>query len=59
MATRKKTNADPTGDQLDILKKLLIVELYKLKVPKHDIAKKLKINNDAVSNFLKGAEKQE
>jgi predicted transcriptional regulator len=42
-----------------LLKKLLMLELFKLGVSQGDIGKKLKINKAAVNEFLRGIEKGE
>lgn len=39
------------------IKKLLILELFKLGVPQTEIGKKLKIDVHTVNNFLKGVKK--
>jgi hypothetical protein len=40
-----------------LIKKLLILELFKLGVPQTEIGKKLKTDIHAVNNFLKGVKK--
>ena len=40
---------------VQLIKKLLILELFKLGVPQKDIGLKLKISITAVNQFLKGA----
>ena len=47
------------SEHIELLKKLLILELFKLRVPQKDIAKKLKMKLETVNGFLKGTHKQE
>lgn len=46
-------------DHADLLKKILILELFKLNVPQKEIGKKLKITINVVNAFLKGIKKPE
>ena len=49
----KQTNEEAK----ELIRKSLILELFKLKVPQSDIAKKLKMNINEVNGFLKGIRK--
>lgn len=53
--TENRTSSEDT----ELLKKLLILELFKLKVPQNNIARKLKINVATVNALLKGIKKSE
>lgn len=53
--TENRTSSEDT----ELLKKLLILELFKLKVPQNNIARKLKINVATVNALLKGIKKPE
>mgnify|MGYP001595125667 CR=1 FL=1 len=52
----KSTNEAREAD-VDLLKKLLILELFKLGVPQVEIGKKVKMNITSVNALLKGAKK--
>lgn len=41
----------------DLLKKILILELFQLGVPQGEIGKKVKMQTKAVNNFLKSVKK--
>lgn len=43
----------------DLLRKLLVLELFNLNVSHLDISRKLKINKNSVTEFLKGIKKGE
>ena len=46
------------GDELaDLLKKLLVVQLFQLGVPQAQIAKKVKLSINVVNDLLKGIKK--
>ena len=53
MAKKAKTD-DPNEEVRSLLKKLLILQLFELRVSQGDIAKKLKVDVHAVNEFLKG-----
>jgi hypothetical protein len=50
----ENTGVHQEDAQVDLLKKLLMLELFKLGVPQSAIGKKLKIKTEAVNGFLKG-----
>jgi len=56
-----KKNTKPSSDASEgdagILKKLLILELFKLGVPQAEIGKKVKMNLKAVNVLLKGCKR--
>ncbi len=55
-----KKNTKPTEDResdSNLIKKLLILELFKLGVPQVDIGKKLRVDTHTVNDFLKGVKK--
>jgi len=54
----KKQNSDPNSAILDLLKKLLALQLFTAGVSQGAIAKKLKMNLNRVNEFLKGIKKQ-
>ena len=45
--------------QTELLKKILMVELFKLGLPQGEIGKKLKIKTVTVNSFLKGIKRKE
>jgi hypothetical protein len=45
---------DATTEVRNLLKKLLILRLFELRVSQGDIAKKLKVDINTVNEFLKG-----
>jgi hypothetical protein len=45
--------------QTDLLKKLLMIELFKLGVSQTNIGKKLKLQTATVNTFLKGIKREE
>ena len=48
------------GDsQVELLTKILMIELFKLGVSQEDIGKKLRIQKVTVNNFLKGIKRGE
>jgi hypothetical protein len=53
----KETGNSAENDAL--LKKVLILELFKLGIPQAEIGKKLKMNLTAVNAFLKGCKKSQ
>lgn len=55
--TKKKQTRDPIEDMRDTMKNILTLELFKLNVPQVDIAKKLRMDLNAVNAFLKGIKK--
>ena len=55
----KKILQDPISELNDSIKRLLVLELFKLNVPQLEIAKKLHIDINFVNNFLKGAKRKE
>jgi len=55
--TKKKQTRDPFEDMQDTMKSILVLELFKLNVPQVDIAKKLRMDLNAVNTFLKGIKK--
>ena len=54
----KKQNSDPNSAVLDLLKKLLVLQLFAAGVSQGNIAKKLKMNLNRVNEFLKGIKKE-
>jgi len=54
---KNKQNRDPLEDVRETLKSILVLELFKLNVPQVDIAKKLRMDLNAVNAFLKGIKK--
>ena len=54
---KSKQNRDPLEDMRETLKNILVLELFKLNVPQVDIAKKLRMDLNAVNAFLKGIRK--
>ena len=51
---KNKRATDPIKDLTDLTKKLLVLELFKAGVSKESIRKKLRMNANEVSSFLKG-----
>lgn len=54
---RNKQNLDPLGEVRETLKSILVLELFKLNVPQVEIAKKLRMDLNAMNAFLKGIKK--
>lgn len=54
---RKKSASDPLLEINDLLKKILVLELFKLGVPQSDIGKRLHMDLHAVNTLLKGIKK--
>lgn len=54
---KNKQNRDPLEDVRETLKSILVLELFKLNVPQVEIAKKLRMDLNAVNAFLKGIKK--
>lgn len=54
MAVKQMESSDL---QVDLLRKVLMIELFKLGVSQEDIGKKLKVQKVAVNSFLKGIRK--
>ena len=48
---------DPNAEVRNLLKKLLILRLFELRVSQGDIAKKLKVDVHTVNEFLKGVKR--
>lgn len=53
MASKKQTD-DPNAEVRTLLKKLLILQLFELRVSQGDISKKLRVDVHVVNEFLKG-----
>jgi hypothetical protein len=58
MPKKSKENGNSAENDA-LLKKVLILELFKLGVPQAEIGKKLKMNLTAVNAFLKGCKKSQ
>jgi len=56
MALKKQTN-DPNAELQNLLRKLLVLQLFAMGVSQGGIAKKLKMNLNSVNDFLKGIKK--
>jgi len=56
MARKKQTN-DPNAELQNLLRKLLVLQLFAMGVSQGGIAKKLKMNLNSVNDFLKGIKK--
>lgn len=54
---KNKQNRDPLEEVRETLKNILVLELFKLNVPQVEIAKKLRMDLNAVNAFLKGIKK--
>lgn len=54
---KRKQSAARENEVADLLKKILILELFQLDVPQVVIAKKMKLSPNAVNDFLKGIKK--
>jgi predicted transcriptional regulator len=54
---RKRQVRDPIEDIRDTMKNLLALELFRANVAQVDIAKKLRMDINAVNAFLKGIKK--
>jgi hypothetical protein len=53
--TKQHTKASVTDDELvDLLKKLLVLQLFQLGVPQAAIGKRVKLSINAVNKLLKG-----
>lgn len=59
MRQNQPTEIRTSNEDTELLRKLLILELFKLRVPQNIIARKLKINVVTVNAFLKGIKKPE
>jgi hypothetical protein len=59
MARRSKTRIDSADGTVSLLKKLLMLELFKLGVSQPAIAKKLTMQTAVVNAFLKGIKKRQ
>jgi hypothetical protein len=55
----KKSRMQEGNSQMEILEKLLMLDLFKLGVPQSEIGKKLKMNIVEVNSFLKGIKRKE
>jgi hypothetical protein len=55
---RKTQVVDPNAEVANLLRKLLIMQLWAMGVSQGSIAKKLKMNLNAVNDFLKGIKKE-
>lgn len=55
----KKQKMQPMEEIRDLVKKYLILELFKINVPQAQIGKKLRVDLAAVNNFLKGIKKHQ
>lgn len=53
----KKQISDPIENISDLIKKQLILELFKMNVSQIEIGKKLRLDTHAVNDFLKGIKK--
>jgi hypothetical protein len=56
---KQKHDSDPQAELPNLLKKLLMLNLFALGVPQAEIAKKLRIDIHAVNSFLQGVKKHE
>ena len=56
--TPPNNKLNPESETQNLLKKLLILELFKLDVPQAAIAKKLKMDILVVNDLLKGIKKK-
>lgn len=54
---KNKQNRDPLEEVRETLKSILVLELFKLNLPQVEIAKKLRMDLNAVNAFLKGIKK--
>lgn len=54
---KNRQNRDPLEEVRETLKSILVLELFKLNVPQVEIAKKLRMDLNAVNAFLKGIKK--
>lgn len=54
---KNKQNRDPLEEVRETLKSILVLELFKLNVSQVEIAKKLRMDLNAVNAFLKGIKK--
>ncbi len=55
----KSKTIEPLFELCELLKKSLILSLFKMGVPQSDIGKKLHINTKSVNDFLKGIKKED
>jgi DNA-directed RNA polymerase specialized sigma subunit len=55
---RNKKIIEPMNEVIDLLKKLLILELFKMNVSQAEIGKKLGIATITVNKMLKGVNKE-
>lgn len=56
--TPPKKSSVPDSETQDLLKKLLVLQLFQLDVRQTVIAKKLRVNIHFVNEFLKGIKKK-
>lgn len=56
--TKKKQTMEPIDEVRDLMKKLLILNLFEMNVPQVEISKKLRMDLNAVNEFLKGLKKK-
>jgi hypothetical protein len=58
MATKKKQAAAANDEATDLLKKILVIQLFQLDVPQAAITKKVKLSINVVNDLLKGIKKR-
>lgn len=56
--SKMKQNAASIDDLRDLMRKLLVIELFKLDLTYVEIAKRLKMNKNVVTDLLKGIDKK-
>jgi DNA-binding NarL/FixJ family response regulator len=56
--THKKQESNPNAELQNLLKRLLVLQLFAMGVSQGSIAKKLKMNLNTVNDFLKGIKKE-
>ena len=54
---KRKTTPEPIDEIRDTMKKVLALELFKMNVSQVEIAKKLRMDLNAINAFLKGIKK--
>ena len=54
----KKQESNPNAELQNLLKRLLVLQLFAMGVSQGAIAKKLKMNLNGVNDFLKGIKKE-
>ncbi len=59
MTPPKNQAAAPNDEVTNLLKKLLVLQLFEMEVPQAEIGKKLRMNLPAVNAFLKGIKKKD